>query len=331
MLVPVDLYWGSSKQTRSAFIDSGAAGCMQSLNDTSFVLLGFQNLHTMKPVLSGLLLMVYCVTLLVNTIVIFLVALSKALQTPMYIFLTQLSISDILVSTDVVPNMLHIVINDRGLIPLEWCLIQIGFFGVSEVFECLLLSVMSYDRYVAICRPLHYNSIMNQKKCLIFIISCWSYSFSTIMIQSVHLTTLYFCGSNIIDHFFCDFEPLLKLSCTDLFSVRLLASVLGSPVIVLSFLAIIASYFNILTAILRILSETGRQKIQGPTQASSVIPVDQFELACRYQVSNNAALIQNCDALNTDTFGTTLNTDRQHSFSISTSQDLSLLHLRGEL
>ncbi|KAM9312303.1 olfactory receptor 5P55-like [Gastrophryne carolinensis] len=172
----------------------------------------------------------------------------------------ELSVSDIFIATAVAPTLFHLVLHGRSIVTFTRCLAQLCFLGSLGIFECLLLSGMSYDRYVAICKPLHYSMIMNYKKCTIFVISSWIYSFSTITVEVMSINTLYFCGPNSIDHFFCDFEPILQLSCSDTFVLRLLPSFLGSPVITFSFLGVILSYFHILKTIFRIPSLTGRKK-----------------------------------------------------------------------
>ncbi|CAN2391102.1 Olfactory receptor [Pristimantis euphronides] len=135
----------------------------------------------------------------------------------MYFFLTQLSFSDVLLTTTIVPNMFHIVLHEGSFMSFIGCLIQYYFFAACEALECLLLTVMSYDRYQAICNPLHYSSVMDLTFCMKAVLLCWVMMFAVILTLSVTMSRLDFCGPNVIDHFFCDFDPIIELSCSDTF------------------------------------------------------------------------------------------------------------------
>ncbi|XP_018415313.1 PREDICTED: olfactory receptor 5V1-like [Nanorana parkeri] len=189
-----------------------------------------------------------------------LVSYSKNLRSPMYFFLSQLSLCDILLSIDSVPNTLNVIINEGGTMYLAGCIIQYIIFLMSESSECLLLTVMSYDRYLAICSPLHYGSIMGDTFCKKLSVVCWTPSFIYSLILSASLSSLYFCGPNTIDHFFCDLDPILKLSCSDVSFIHVEAKVLSVPAVVCPFLIIMASYICIVNAVLNISSFSGRQK-----------------------------------------------------------------------
>ncbi|XP_075715772.1 olfactory receptor 11L1-like [Rhinoderma darwinii] len=195
-----------------------------------------------------------------NLLIITLVSTSKNLHTPMYFFISQLSISDILLPTDIVPNMLHLLLYNGGTITFAGCMTQLYFFGASEGFECLLLTVMSYDRYVAIYNPLRYTSIMTHECCVKLSATCWLLGFSMVLIDNLTTSRLQFCGLNIIDHFYCDLVPLQEISCSDTFIVQLAIMLLSIPSIIIPTIIIISSYANIVLAILRIPSNTGRQK-----------------------------------------------------------------------
>ncbi|XP_066445706.1 olfactory receptor 1468-like [Eleutherodactylus coqui] len=227
---------------------------------TQFFILGFQADKYVRIILFCLFLVVYCGTLCGNLLIITLVSTSKTLHTPMYFFISQLSISDILLSTDIVPNLLHILLNNGGTITFIGCMTQYYFFCASELFECFLLTVMSYDRYVAICIPLRYASIMSRTCCVTFAIIAWCFSFSSAMIFYVTISMLKFCGPNVIDHFFCDINPLLDIACSDTFIVHLEIRLIGSPLVIIPTILIITSYVKIIVAILRIPSSTGRHK-----------------------------------------------------------------------
>nr|DBA29759.1 TPA: hypothetical protein GDO54_005819 [Pyxicephalus adspersus] len=150
-----------------------------------------------------------------NLLIITLVSYSKSLHSPMYFFLSQLSVTDILLITNVLPNMLHALLKkSAAFISISNCITQFYFFAVSESSECLLLTVMSYDRYLAICRPLHYNVLMSHWFCWKTVISSWSLSFLIGLNFTISISKLQFCGCNIINHFFCDLHPILDLACS---------------------------------------------------------------------------------------------------------------------
>ncbi|XP_056424965.1 olfactory receptor 11L1-like [Hyla sarda] len=227
---------------------------------TKILLLGFQNLQSFKISFFLLLLLIFCVTICGNLLIIVVVSYSRSLHSPMYFFLTQLSFSDILLSTTIVPNMLHVVLYEGRSLPFIDCLIQFYFFTFSETLECLLLTVMSYDRYQAICNPLHYSSVMDLTFCLKAVLLCLVLTFAVTLTFIVTISQLQFCGPNIIDHFFCDFDPILELSCSDTFYVKLVDMILTAPFVICPFIVIMVSYIYIIVTILKISSTTGRQK-----------------------------------------------------------------------
>ncbi|XP_077118581.1 olfactory receptor 10A2-like [Ranitomeya variabilis] len=188
------------------------------------------------------------------------VSISKNLHTPMYFFISQLSISDILMATNIVPKMLQILLHNGGTIYFIDCITQLYIFCASEAFDCLLLAVMSYDRYVAICNPLRYATIMTRTCCIKLAIISWGFGFSIALIDSITTAMLTFCGPNIIDHFFCDMNPVLDIACSDTSIVHLEITLLGTPSVIFPTIIIIISYAKIISAILKIPSSTGRQK-----------------------------------------------------------------------
>ncbi|XP_072006520.1 olfactory receptor 1500-like [Engystomops pustulosus] len=252
---------------------------------TDFYLLAFQLCQDLGISMVCLLLVIYCGTICGNLLIIALVSTSRSLHTPMYFFISQLSISDILLATTVVPKMLHLLLNNGGYITFIFCITQFYFFGASETFECLLLTVMSYDRYVAICDPLRYTSIMTNTFCVILTIIPWFLGFSISLIYVITISNLNFCGPNTIDHFFCDLLPLLKLSCSDTFIIQLEVYLLSIPIVIIPTIIIVVSYYNIIATILRIPSSTGRQKAFS-TCSSHLIVVSIFywTMFCVYVV-----------------------------------------------
>ncbi|KAG9465316.1 hypothetical protein GDO78_018514 [Eleutherodactylus coqui] len=227
---------------------------------TDIFLLGFQGLHTLKFPFFLLLLIIFCVTLCGNLLIILVVSCSRSLHSPMYFFLTQLSTLDIFLTITIAPNTLRVVFYEGSYMSFIGCLIQYYFFLGSEATECLLLGLMSYDRYQAICNPLHYTMVMTLTFCLRAVLLCWLAIISMVVMFSVLLSQLWFCGPNIIDHFFCDFDPILELSCSDTFQIKLFSLILVIPIVVCPITCIIVSYVYIIISILSIMSVTGRQK-----------------------------------------------------------------------
>ncbi|XP_073403088.1 olfactory receptor 11L1-like [Dendrobates tinctorius] len=223
-------------------------------------LLGFTNMHHLKILLFILLLVVYCVTICGNLLIIALVSMTRTLHTPMYVFLTQLSISDILLTTDIVPNTLACVLNDGLILSFSGCIFQFYIFGVSESIECLVLAVMAYDRYLAICNPLRYTTIMNFALLLKMILISWILGASLILVSTLSIFGLEFCGPNVIDHFFCDFAPLIKLSCSETLTVEMEAFYLSVFVIMLPSVMTVTSYGCIVNTILSLSSDLQKRK-----------------------------------------------------------------------
>ncbi|XP_040274498.1 olfactory receptor 1468-like [Bufo bufo] len=227
---------------------------------TEFLLLGFQGSQFLRNLLFLLFLVVFVATICGNLLIIILVSTTKNLHTPMYFFISQLSISDILLSTNIVPNLLHILLNNGGTVSFIGCMTQFYFFDCTEALEGFLFAVMSYDRYVAICNPLRYSSVMTNRFCVTSLIISWLMGNVISFIVTITSSKLNFCGSNIINHFFCEIIPLLDLSCSDTFSVHVEIFVLGVPSIMVATSIIVVSYTYIVISVLRIQSITGRQK-----------------------------------------------------------------------
>ncbi|XP_044138635.1 olfactory receptor 11L1-like [Bufo gargarizans] len=227
---------------------------------TEILLLGFQNLQSFTLCFFFLLLAIFCVTICGNLLIILVVSYSRSLHSPMYFFLTQLSLTDILLSTTIVPNTLYILLNKVSSVLFIECLTQFYVFSASEALECLLLTVMSYDRYQAICNPLHYPMVMDLTFCVRAILFCWLVILATVLMIYLTVNCLDFCGPNIIDHFFCDLEPLLELSCSDTFIMKLETLFLVIFLAICPVIVIIVSYVYIIFTILKIPSVTGRQK-----------------------------------------------------------------------
>ncbi|KAE8620602.1 hypothetical protein XENTR_v10010361 [Xenopus tropicalis] len=236
---------------------------MHKVNQTSgisFLLLGFQNSQIINEFLFVLFLWIYILTLFGNLLIIILVITVSALRSPMYVFLSQLSLADVLLSTSITPNFLRLLLNGGGTISATGCITQFYFYCVSTASEFYLLTAMAYDRYLAICSPLHYASIMGFRLCLYMSLCSWGLALILSLLMNLLTFNLQFCGPFVMDHYFCDFTSLIKLSCTDYKPVELTDIILGIPFTLLPFCFIIYTYVAIGLAILRISSTEGRHK-----------------------------------------------------------------------
>ncbi|KAM4691796.1 olfactory receptor 6B9-like [Rhinophrynus dorsalis] len=227
---------------------------------TEFLLLGFGNLHSFNIIFFIIFLIIFLFTLMVNLLIIVLISTSHHLNSPMYFFLTHLSVCDIIVTTNIIPNMLYAILLRGKLMTLLGCLTQLYFYSGSTITECLLLSVMSYDRYLAICYPLRYTSIMDFKSCIQLSIWPWLIGFTFNITGVLPISKFQFCDDNIIDHFYCDISPLQKLSCSDTSSAEFTVSMFAIPSGIFPLCFIFGTYIYIFITILRIKSTTGKMK-----------------------------------------------------------------------
>ncbi|XP_077687856.1 olfactory receptor 6B1-like [Eretmochelys imbricata] len=240
-----------------------------------FILLGFGDLPALQILLFLLFLVIYIVTLAGNILVIVLVVANQHLHTPMYFFLGNLSCLETCYTSTILPRMLASLLTGDRTISVRGCLVQLYFFGSLVGTECYLLASMSYDRYLAICKPLHYSTHMNDRFCLHLAAGSWLSAFLIVTIIIFLMSQLTFCGPNEMDHFFCDLTPVIKLSCSVTHQMELV-TFLGSFLFTLPpFLLTLTSYVCIITAILRIPSSTGRQKAFS-TCSSHLIVVTTF-------------------------------------------------------
>uniref|UniRef100_A0A8C5P9W5 Olfactory receptor n=1 Tax=Leptobrachium leishanense TaxID=445787 RepID=A0A8C5P9W5_9ANUR len=233
---------------------------MVTLVVNEFVILGFNEPLGFRLPIFILLTGIYSATLTGNMMLILLVLFNHQLHCPMYFLLSHLSMSDILISTNIAPNTLQLLLAGKHVMSSISCMAQLYFFGASAVIECCLLTVMSYDRYVAICRPLHYASIMTMTLSLYLVIGSWLAGVVVSLINICLVLQLSFCGHNVIDHFFCDLAPLLDLSCSDISFVQVAVSMVAIVIGLFELIFIIITYIAIFTAIFRISTSKGRQK-----------------------------------------------------------------------
>ncbi|XP_012296618.2 olfactory receptor 5J3 [Aotus nancymaae] len=226
---------------------------------TEFILLGLTSRAELKVALFVLFLVIYAITLVGNLGMIFLIQITPKLHTPMYFFLSWLSFVDACYSSVIAPRMLINFLVVRKTISFSACIVQHLFFGLFITTEGFLLSVMAYDRYVAVVRPLLYTVAMSKRKCVVLVTGSFIGGMINSLTHTVDLGRLYFCGPRV-DHFFCDVPPLLKLSCSDTSMNELLRLTFSGVIAMATFLIVIISYIFIAFAILRIRSASGRQK-----------------------------------------------------------------------
>ncbi|XP_024071133.2 olfactory receptor 1020-like [Terrapene carolina triunguis] len=227
---------------------------------TEFILLGFGDLPELQILLFLLFLVIYIATVTGNILIMALVVADRHLHTPMYFFLGNLSCLETCYTSTILPRMLAGPLTGDRTISFNGCVTQYYLFGSLLGTECLLLSVMSYDRYLAICNPLHYAARMSGRACLQLAGGSWIGGFLGNSITTLSISQLTFCGPNGIDHLFCDLIPLVKLSCNDPHLMETLAFILSFLFSLVPFLLTLMSYISIITTILRIPSTTGRQK-----------------------------------------------------------------------
>ncbi|XP_047611172.1 olfactory receptor 4A47-like [Phacochoerus africanus] len=228
-------------------------------NVTFFILLGLTQNPKEQKVLFFIFLLFYILTVVGNLLIIVTITVSKTLNSPMYFFLASLSFIDLIYSSSITPRLILDLLFRDNTISFESCMTQLfteHFFAGSEIS---LLLVMAYDRYVAICKPLHYLVIMRQRVCVVLLVLSCIGGFLHSIIQLSTIYGLPFCGPNVIDHFICDMFPLLKLVCTDTYVTGILVVANGGLMCIILFLLLLISYGVILHS-LKNLSQAGRQK-----------------------------------------------------------------------
>ncbi|XP_069807926.1 olfactory receptor 10A7-like [Dendropsophus ebraccatus] len=252
---------------------------------TEFILLGFKEFHSFNIMFFMFFLIIFILTLIGNFLIILLVSVTAQLQTPMYYFLCHLSLSDLVISINTLPNMLAAILLGGIRMTYVGCLTQLYFFSGTTFTECFLLPVMSYDRYLAICNPLRYSSIMDMKFRICLSLWPWLLGLTINLVGLLPVSQFNFCHDNIIDHFYCDISPLQKLSCSDTSLIELETFLFSVPLFLLPCSFTIVTYVYIFLAIVRIPTTTGKQKALS-TCSSHLTVVGTFygTLAAKYMV-----------------------------------------------
>ncbi|XP_052051520.1 olfactory receptor 1361-like [Apodemus sylvaticus] len=234
---------------------------MSSINQSSvseFLLLGLSRQPQQKQLLFLLFLIMYLATVLGNLLIILAISTDSRLHTPMYFFLSNLSFVDVCFSSTTVPKVLTNYILGNQAISFSGCLTQLYFFCVFGDMDNFVLAMMAYDRFVAICNPLHYTTKMTHQFCALLVVGSWVVANLNCLLHTLLMAQLSFCGDNIIPHFFCDVTPLLKLSCSDTHLNELMIFTEGAVIMVTPFVCILISYLHITYAVLRV-SSTGQR------------------------------------------------------------------------
>ncbi|XP_006278560.1 olfactory receptor 4S2-like [Alligator mississippiensis] len=228
-------------------------------NVTEFIFLGLSQDEQLENVCVVLFLFFYISIILGNLLIIVTIKISDQLKSPMYFFLRYLSFVDICYSSVTAPKLIADFLADRKSISFQGCIVQLFLVHLLGGTEIFILTVMAYDRYIAICKPLHYATIMNKHRCSWMMVASWAGGFLHSIVQTLLTTQLNFCGPNVIDHFFCDVHPLLKLSCTDTYVVGIIVVANSGMISLISFIVLVVSYLVILVT-LRTHSSKGRLK-----------------------------------------------------------------------
>ncbi|KAM9321180.1 uncharacterized protein PAF06_005741 [Gastrophryne carolinensis] len=229
-------------------------------NPSYFVLLGLANSAVIQIFLFHVFILFYSMTILANITIMVAIATDSRLHTPMYFFINNLAFLDLCYSTIITPKTLDSLVSATKTITFFQCAMQMYLFGASVSLECFLLGIMAYDRYVAICNPLLYMTVMNKGFCRQLVATAYVGGYLNAAIHTSCTFQLPFCKSNIIDHFYCDVPPLLKLSCVDTTINELLMFIFGGLAELGSFTTIMVSYTYIISTILKVHSQQSRKK-----------------------------------------------------------------------
>ncbi|XP_002720433.1 olfactory receptor 5J3-like [Oryctolagus cuniculus] len=227
---------------------------------TDFILLGMTDNPHLAILLFGLFLIIYVITVLGNLGLVVLIKISTRLHTPMYFFLSNLSLLDVCFSSITTPKTLANLLSKVQEVSFLECVTQMSLFIIFASAECNFLASMAFDRYTAICHPLLYHVTMSKARCLFLVAGCYLGGLINMVAVTASLTQLSFCQPRVLFHFFCDIPPLLALACSDPWVTQILVVGCGGFTLVTSIVVILVSYMSILITILGIPSTSGKQK-----------------------------------------------------------------------
>ncbi|XP_041517497.1 olfactory receptor 5B12-like [Microtus oregoni] len=227
---------------------------------STFILLGLTDNPDLEVPLFTTFTLIYLITLLGNLGMIVLIWLDSRLHTPMYLFLSNLSLADCVYSSAVTPKVMAGLLTGDKAISYGGCVAQMFFVVSFASVDCFLLAVMAFDRHAAVCKPLHYTTTMTTSVCTHMVIGCYVFSLAESSIYTGFIFDLSFCHSNVIHHFFCDIPPILDLSCSDIYVNEIVLFIITSFNVFFALIVILTSYAFIFIAILRMRSAEGRKK-----------------------------------------------------------------------
>lgn len=236
-----------------------------------FVLLGLTNSRHLEIILFLILVIAYFLILFGNITVISVTLVDHFLQTPMYFFLRNFAILEITFTSTFIPSTLYSLLTERKIISLPGCFLQMLLFFCLGTCTFFHVAAMSFDRYVAICRPLHYTTIMNNRFCFQLVLACWAVSFLLMSPPIIMIAQLPFCGPNVLNHFYCDTSQLLQLSCTDTWFIEGLLFILSIIIVPGTLTITVISYGCIIITILHMPSSSGRKKTFSTCSAHLVV------------------------------------------------------------
>ncbi|KAM8924806.1 olfactory receptor 5AR1-like [Pelodytes ibericus] len=229
-------------------------------NFSGFYIQGFTDRQDLQILIFITFLFIYFIIILGNVTIFSLIILDSHLHTPMYMFLMNLSLIDITYTSNVLPKLLDMILTQRKTISFAGCITQMYVFVSLSSTEFLLLAAMAYDRYVAICHPLHYVILMGFRQCAILTFHVWVLGFLNPTGYAILISQKSFCMSHLIDHFFCDVTPLLKISCSDTANIEIINYIEGVLLALPTLLLTFISYVRIISSVLKIKSSEGRTK-----------------------------------------------------------------------
>ncbi|KAM9148902.1 olfactory receptor 5AR1-like [Pangshura tecta] len=227
---------------------------------TEFILLGFTQNPKLQVILLVTFVLIYMLILVANLTLVTLIRTDSQLHTPMYFFISNLALLDVGYTTIITSSILITLVSERKVILFTGCALQFFFLCIALSCECYLLGVMAYDRFMAICNPLLYTVIMSKRLCVLLVLGSYLVSCMNAIVQTIFIFRLSFCNSNVINHFFCDVPPILKLSCSDTRITDIVHFTCAAVVVTPTILIILISYIYIAVAILRINSAKGQHK-----------------------------------------------------------------------